>query len=100
MSARRTLAGGLLCAIALGGCGVGAGSTPNAPIALTVTRDFGTTSLVELPKAKVAGSDTVMRLLQRNVTGVKTRYGNQFVQAIDGVAGGRRDGRPVDWFVY
>jgi hypothetical protein len=103
MSASRARTGALLCAIALaaavGGCGLGAGSTPDAPIALTVTRDFGATSLVELPDAKVAGADTVMRVLQRNAK-VSTRYGGQFVQAIDGVAGGRRDGRPVDWFVY
>ena len=44
-------------------------------------------------------SDTVMRLLQRNFD-VKTRYGGGFVQEIDGVAGGREDGRPVDWFYY
>jgi hypothetical protein len=101
MSASGVRAGALLCAIAvaLGGCGLGAGSTPDAPISLTVTRDFGATSLVELPVAKVAGADTVMRVLQRNAK-VSTRYGGQFVQAIDGVAGGRRDGRPVDWFVY
>ncbi len=92
----------LVCAVAvaLGGCGMGAGSSPNAPVALTVTRDFGASSLLELTDAKVAGADTVMRLLQRNANGVQTRFGGQFVQAIDGVAGGRRDGRPVDWFIY
>jgi hypothetical protein len=31
---------------------------------------------------------------------VRTRYGGNFVQAIDGRAGGRADGRPVDWFFY
>ena len=40
-----------------------------------------------------------MRVLQRNAT-VKTRFGGQFVQSIGGVSGGRRDGRPVDWFIY
>jgi hypothetical protein len=89
----------LACAIALGGCGMGAGSTPNAPVALTVTRDFGASTLVQIPGAKVAGADTVMRVLQRNAK-VTTRYGGQFVQAIDGVSGGRRGGRPVDWFIY
>ena len=99
MSTSRALAGALLCALALGGCGAGAGSTPNAPVALTVTRDFGTTSMLELPGAKVAGADTVMRVLQRNAK-VATRFGGQFVQSIDGLSGGRRAGRPVDWFIY
>ena len=40
-----------------------------------------------------------MRLLQRTFE-VETRYGGGFVQAIDGVGGGRRGGRPVDWFFY
>ena len=40
-----------------------------------------------------------MRLLQRKYD-VKTRYGGGFVQEIDGVAGGREDGRRVDWFYY
>ncbi len=99
MSARSALAGALVCAVALAGCGAGAGTSPDAPVSLTVTRDFGTTSLLALPDAKVAGADTVMRVLQRNAK-VKTRFGGQFVQAIDGVSGGRRDGRPVDWFIY
>jgi hypothetical protein len=101
MSTRSKLGAAVLCAaaVALGGCGAGAGSTPNAPVSLTVTRDFGASALLELPDAKVAGSDTVMRVLQRN-TKVATRFGGQFVQTIDGVSGGRRDGRPVDWFIY
>ena len=40
-----------------------------------------------------------MRMLQRDFD-VETRYGGGFVQAINGVAGGREDGRPVDWFYY
>ena len=40
-----------------------------------------------------------MRLLQSHYT-VKTRYGGGFVQAIDGVSGGKADGRRVDWFYY
>jgi hypothetical protein len=86
-------------AVAITGCGVGAGSTPDAPIALTVTRDFGARAMIAIPDAKVAGEDTVMRVLQRNVK-VTTRFGGQFVQSINGVSGGRRDGRPVDWFLY
>jgi len=93
---------GLLCllAAALGGCGLGPGGAADEDVRLTVTRDFGARGLVALQRAKTAGSDTVMRALQRNVDEVRTRYGGGFVQAIDGVAGGRRDGRPVDWFIY
>src|SRR3712207_9028518 len=40
-----------------------------------------------------------MRLLQRN-TRVKTRFGGGYVQAIEGLGGGRERGRPVDWFYY
>ncbi|MGI8730729.1 MAG: DUF4430 domain-containing protein [Solirubrobacteraceae bacterium] len=86
-------------ALALAGCGLGAGADPDAPVSLTVTRDFGTGEVLSLPGAEVSGEDTVLRVLQRNAD-VRTRYGGGFVQAINGVAGGRRDGRPVDWFIY
>lgn len=89
-----------LAAAVLGGCGVGPGDGPSSDVHLTVTRDFGAKELVGLDQAKTAGSDTVMRVLQRNVKDVKTRFGGGFVQEIDGVAGGRRGGRPVDWFIY
>jgi len=101
MSARTAplAAGAAALALALGGCGIGAGSTPDAPVQLSITSDFGSTKIAEGDDAKVQGADTVMRVLQRNTT-VQTRYGGQFVQSINGVRGGRRDGRPVDWFVY
>jgi len=89
----------LCAALVLGGCGLGAGSTPDAPVKLSVTREFGAEGMIEQPDAKIAGADTVMRVLQRNAT-VRTRYGGQFVQAINGVAGERRAGRPLDWFIY
>jgi hypothetical protein len=37
--------------------------------------------------------------LQRSFD-VETRFGGGFVQQINGVAGGQRAGRPVDWFYY
>ena len=40
-----------------------------------------------------------MRVLQ-GAYDVKTRYGGGFVQEIDGMAGGRADGRRADWFYY
>src|SRR3954463_14912569 len=88
---------GALAAL-LAGCGAGAGSTP-AETKLTVTQDFGARAQRDVQAPKVSGSETVMRLLQRN-TKVTTRFGGGFVQSIDGVAGGTQGGRPVDWFFY
>ena len=95
----RRLAALLAVAAALGGCGVGAGEDPGTRASLTVTRDFGAEAVVETAVPEIAASDTVMRLLQRNAD-VDTRFGGGFVQAVEGVAGGREDGRPVDWFYY
>jgi hypothetical protein len=68
-------------------------------VQLTVTRDFGATGLSEKTAPTIKGSDTAMRLLERNAR-VTTRYGGGFVAAIDGLAGGQEAGRPVDWFYY
>ena len=103
MSARSAASRGVLPLAAprcLGGCGVGAGRRPDAPVAPDRRRATSARpTLVDTADAKVAGADTVMRVLQRNAK-VTTRFGGQFVQSIDGVRGGRRDGRPVDWFIY
>jgi hypothetical protein len=86
-------------ATALAGCGLGAG--PEASdTQLLVSKDFGAEPVVQSDQPKTGGSDTVMRLLQRNAPKVQTRYGGGFVQSIDGVSGGQHDGRPVDWFFY
>ena len=89
----------LAAALAAAGCGAGAGQPPDAPVGLTVTRDFGSRDVVRVPQPETQGADTVMRLLQRNAE-VETAHGGGFVQAIAGLRGGRRDGRPVDWFYY
>jgi hypothetical protein len=88
-----------VAAVVLAGCGVGPGEKPSTPVSLTVTRDFGGRVVLRRPDAKVAGADTVMRVTQRNAK-VTTRFGGDFVQSIGGVSGGRRDGRPYDWFIY
>lgn len=85
-------------ALAAAGCGAGPGQEAGG-VELLVTRDYGGEELLRLPEPEQGGDDTVMRLLQRNAE-VKTRYGGGFVQAIDGLAGGREGGRPVDWFYY
>jgi hypothetical protein len=88
----------LAAALAAAGCGAGAGDTPDE-VRLTVTDDFGRERVLERTGPEVRGTDTVMRLLQRNAK-VSTRYGGGFVQAIEGRSGGREGGRPVDWFYY
>jgi hypothetical protein len=88
-----------LVAAASAGCGLGAGPAP-AETQLLVTQDFGSRGVVQTDHPKAGGSDTVMRLLERNAPKVTTRFGGGFVQSIDGVSGGRRGGRPVDWFFY
>jgi hypothetical protein len=88
----------VLAALALGGCGLGAGPAPSA-VQLRVTRDFGGRALHETNGPKVRGQETVMSLLVRNAA-VTTRFGGGFVQSIDGVSGGQEAGRPVDWFYY
>ena len=81
------------------GCGLGAEASEEDGASLLVTRDFGTRELGSGTAAELPGGETVMRLLQRDFD-VETRYGGGFVHAVEGVAGGRQDGRPVDWFYY
>ena len=98
MTRRAALLGCLVAAALAAGCGAGAGDTPDE-VRLTVTDSFGARTLLERPAPEVSGNDTVMRLLQRNAR-VSTKFGGNFVQSIDGLAGGRAGGRPVDWFFY
>lgn len=88
----------LASSCALAACGIGAGE-PSSDVSVLVTRDFGTQRLGEFGPAPTQGQDTVMRLLQREFR-VTTRFGGGFVQSIDGLAGGREDGRRVDWFYF
>jgi hypothetical protein len=85
-------------ALAAAGCGFGPGPE-DGEVSLTVTRDFGAERLAERVEEPVVESDTVMRVLDRNVS-ISTRYGGAFVRSIDGVEGTLRDGRPYDWFFY
>jgi Domain of unknown function (DUF4430) len=89
------VASAIAAAVALAGCGLGAG-TGTSGVTLTVTRDFGTASVGSVSDSKVAGSQTVMRLLERSFK-VTTRYGGGFVESISGLSGSsaRRD-----WFYY
>ena len=97
---RRTRAGLLLAGLLAGisGCGLGPGRTPGG-VGLAVTDDFGRATVFDSGAPRVSGQDTVMRLLERNVT-ITTRYGGGFVQSIDGRSGGHVAERPIDWFYY
>lgn len=86
-------------ALVVAGCGLGAGKTPTG-ISVSVSRDFGARTLHARATAPaVHGEQTAMRLLMLDHT-VATRYSGGFVQSIDGLSGGTRDGHPVDWFYY
>jgi len=91
-------AAALALALALGGCGVGAGK-PAGGAKVTVTRDFGSSQLGLEEATGVPKGETVMRLLTRRFD-VQTRYGGNFVQSIDGLAGEDGTGRRTDWFFY
>jgi hypothetical protein len=89
----------VLGAVALAGCGLGAGSPPSG-VKLTVTQDFGSRVLHTWSAPRVSGQETAMSLLMRNAN-VTTRYGGGFVQSVDGLSGGgETSGQPVDWFYY
>ena len=88
----------VLAALALAGCGLGAGRAPGG-VQLLVTTGFGARVLGSWSAPSVRGEETVMSLLARNAH-VSTRYSGGFVESIDGVSGGHEHGAPVDWFYY
>ena len=89
----------LLCLVAAG-CGFGPADVQSGgSVSVTVSQDFGASRTAPTSREQAREGETVMRLLQRSFD-VKTRFGGNFVQEIDGVSGGREDGRRVDWFYY
>jgi hypothetical protein len=89
------LVGAIASAVALAGCGLGAGPR-TSNVSLTVTHDFGAQRVATINKGQVPGSETVIRMLERSLR-IGTRYGGGFVQSINGLSGtsSRRD-----WFYY
>ncbi len=88
----------VLALTGVAGCGPGAGPGDGS-VSLTVTRDFGSRELISKSVGGLPESETVMRLLGREAK-LTTRYGGGFVQSVDGLKGGRLDGRPADWFFF
>ena len=87
----------LAMAVAIGGCGLGAGEQVGTTT-LSVTRDYGVQTL-DSNSDEVSEADTVMRVLERNAD-ISTRYGGGFVQSIDGLSGEASGGRSLDWLFY
>ena len=91
------LAAAVTVLLAIGGCANA--TSGDDPVKLTVTRDFGARVLVEKTTKDVPGSETAMRLVQRNAD-VSTRYGGGFVQCVNDVCGGDGAGSREDWFYF
>jgi hypothetical protein len=94
--ARLAAAGAVSMALAASGCGLGEGDEVGEA-GLRVTRDYGAVEVRPPLEEEVGESDSVLRLLDRNAE-ISTSYGGRFVESIDGIEGGREDGRLVDWF--
>ena len=89
----------LVLAAGLGGCGFGEGEErAGGGAELRVTTDFGHRELGAEKLETVREDETVMRLLQSRFD-VETRFGGNFVEAIDGVEGSGGIGTR-DWFYY
>jgi Domain of unknown function (DUF4430) len=86
----------IACAVAIAGCGLGAGKSTSGVVTLTVTRGFGTSAVGAVTEQSIPGSQTVMRMLERSFK-VTTRYGGGFVESIDGHSG---SSSRLDWFYY
>lgn len=89
----------LIGTVAAGGCGVGPGSAATGEASLRVTREFGTTELVDATLEDPTPSDTVVRFLDQSAE-IDTSYGGNFVDSIEGVAGSTVSGGPEDWFFF
>jgi hypothetical protein len=86
----------LFAGLLLAGCGLGPGEdTGNAN--LLVTRDYGREVILEEPDLPVNESSNAMRILDESAD-LETAYGGEYVQAVDGLAGGNSGGRSFDWF--
>ncbi|HEY2335496.1 MAG TPA: DUF4430 domain-containing protein [Solirubrobacterales bacterium] len=88
----------LFAALAAAGCGLGPGGEVGG-VELTVTRDYGTVPVLHRQVGDVTESDTVMRVLEGNAK-ITTRYGDGFVQSIEGLEAEESVEGSLDWFFY
>jgi hypothetical protein len=95
VAALATLSG----AVAASGCGFGPGKAADGQANLRVTRDFGSTRMVDATLDDPTESDTVVRFLDQNAD-IETSYGGNFVDSIDGYAGSTSGGGEDDWFFF
>lgn len=95
----RRLAAAAVLAVAVAGCGLGPGERSEGEATLTVTRDYGSETILEATVEDPSESETVARFLDREAE-ITTRFGGNFVHSIEGLAGEYRGGRAVDWFFY
>ncbi len=89
----------LVVASATAGCGLGAGEPSEGTAKLTITRDYGSIPLGGGTVTDPSGSETVLRLLDREAE-ITTRYGGGFVQSINGLERSGEGGRQRDWFFF
>lgn len=89
------MAAAAFAAVVATGCGLGPGRG-SSNVTLKVTRAFGQKRVRSITEARVPGSETVMRMLERSFN-VRTRYGGGFVESINGLSG---SSSRLDWFYY
>jgi uncharacterized protein DUF4430 len=94
----RLAAVALAVALCLGGCGFGEGEAQDGGADIRVTKDFGHEQIAADTIDTVHEDESVMRLLQSRHD-VETRFGGNFVEAIDGVEGSGGGGTR-DWFYF
>jgi uncharacterized protein DUF4430 len=88
----------LALAVCFGGCGFGEGEEQEGGAEIRVTKDFGHEQLAADELDTIHEDETIMRLLQSRHD-VETRFGGNFVEAIDGVEGSGAGGTR-DWFYF
>jgi hypothetical protein len=96
---RTSVTAAAIFAVAVAGCGVGAGDSRPGEATLSVTRDYGVEPLVEATLEQPRAADTVVRFLDREAE-IETDYGGNFVTSIEGISGDVEGGRTRDWFFY
>jgi hypothetical protein len=94
---KRVLLAAVLAAL-FAGCGAKAAVPTGGRVTVTVSQDFGETRLAPTRGQSAADADTVLDVLSRSQ--FEVRASGAAVDEIDGLSGGRENGKPVEWFSY